>query len=234
MSCTAIARRGTKALLGPHRPYANYYYCYGLERAAAIMDVPAEQWYVDGARYLVKQQGSNGSWTDVYNTSLALLFLTRATRSILTPRRKRGPITAADSRFPEVVTTRTLKRAFEAYLLAGEARRKAWAPRFGAAGPSAIGLFVERLADPEESVRVVAYGLLLPPAILATPRLGCINVHASLLPRWRGAAPIERAIPIPTRSATKISAPNCSSWTAPTNARMRPTRKLMRVTMGRA
>jgi methionyl-tRNA formyltransferase len=41
---------------------------------------------------------------------------------------------------------------------------------------------------------VVAYGLLLPPAVLATPRLGCINVHASLLPRWRGAAPIERAL----------------------------------------
>ncbi len=41
---------------------------------------------------------------------------------------------------------------------------------------------------------VAAYGLLLPSAILDTPRLGCINVHASLLPRWRGAAPIERAI----------------------------------------
>lgn len=41
---------------------------------------------------------------------------------------------------------------------------------------------------------VVAYGLLLPKAILETPRLGCINVHASLLPRWRGAAPIQRAI----------------------------------------
>jgi methionyl-tRNA formyltransferase len=41
---------------------------------------------------------------------------------------------------------------------------------------------------------VVAYGLMLPPPVLATPRLGCINVHASLLPRWRGAAPIERAI----------------------------------------
>lgn len=41
---------------------------------------------------------------------------------------------------------------------------------------------------------VVAYGLLLPGAILETPRLGCINVHASLLPRWRGAAPIQRAI----------------------------------------
>ena len=39
-----------------------------------------------------------------------------------------------------------------------------------------------------------AYGLLLPPAILAAPRLGCLNVHASLLPRWRGAAPIQHAI----------------------------------------
>ena len=41
---------------------------------------------------------------------------------------------------------------------------------------------------------VAAYGMLLPKAVLEIPRLGCINVHASLLPRWRGAAPIERAI----------------------------------------
>jgi len=41
---------------------------------------------------------------------------------------------------------------------------------------------------------VVAYGLILPTAVLDRPRLGCINVHASLLPRWRGAAPIQRAI----------------------------------------
>ena len=41
---------------------------------------------------------------------------------------------------------------------------------------------------------VVAYGLLLPQAVLDIPKLGCINVHASLLPRWRGAAPIQRAI----------------------------------------
>ncbi len=41
---------------------------------------------------------------------------------------------------------------------------------------------------------VVAYGLLLPEEILALPKLGCLNVHASLLPRWRGAAPIQRAI----------------------------------------
>lgn len=41
---------------------------------------------------------------------------------------------------------------------------------------------------------VVAYGLILPAAILAIPHIGCINVHASLLPRWRGAAPVQRAI----------------------------------------
>lgn len=41
---------------------------------------------------------------------------------------------------------------------------------------------------------VVAYGLILPPAILEAPRLGCLNLHGSLLPRWRGAAPIQRAI----------------------------------------
>ena len=41
---------------------------------------------------------------------------------------------------------------------------------------------------------VVAYGLILPEAVLAAPRLGCLNIHASLLPRWRGAAPIQAAI----------------------------------------
>jgi methionyl-tRNA formyltransferase len=41
---------------------------------------------------------------------------------------------------------------------------------------------------------VVAYGLILPPAILQAPKFGCLNIHASLLPRWRGAAPIHRAI----------------------------------------
>ena len=41
---------------------------------------------------------------------------------------------------------------------------------------------------------VAAYGLILPAGVLAAPRLGCINIHASLLPRWRGAAPIQRAI----------------------------------------
>lgn len=54
---------------------------------------------------------------------------------------------------------------------------------------------VERLQQWHADVMVVvAYGLILPAAVLALPRLGCLNIHASLLPRWRGAAPIHRAI----------------------------------------
>jgi methionyl-tRNA formyltransferase len=45
-----------------------------------------------------------------------------------------------------------------------------------------------------EAAVVVAYGLILPPAVLAAPAQGCLNIHASLLPRWRGAAPIHRAL----------------------------------------
>jgi methionyl-tRNA formyltransferase len=45
-----------------------------------------------------------------------------------------------------------------------------------------------------DALVVVAYGLILPPAALQCPSLGCINIHASLLPRWRGAAPIQRAL----------------------------------------
>jgi len=50
------------------------------------------------------------------------------------------------------------------------------------------------LAVPLDVLVVAAYGLILPPAVLAWPRHGCLNVHASRLPRWRGAAPIPRAI----------------------------------------
>ncbi len=53
----------------------------------------------------------------------------------------------------------------------------------------------QALAELQPDLMVVtAYGLLLPKAVLDIPRLGCINIHASLLPRWRGAAPIQRAI----------------------------------------
>ena len=52
----------------------------------------------------------------------------------------------------------------------------------------------EFAATPCDAAVVAAYGLILPAAILGVPRHGCLNVHASLLPRWRGAAPIQRAI----------------------------------------
>jgi methionyl-tRNA formyltransferase len=55
-----------------------------------------------------------------------------------------------------------------------------------------------------ELLVVVAYGLILPPAVLALPRMGCINLHASLLPRWRGAAPIQRSL-LAGDTATGIS-----------------------------
>ncbi|TXH37709.1 MAG: methionyl-tRNA formyltransferase [Rhodospirillaceae bacterium] len=57
--------------------------------------------------------------------------------------------------------------------------------------PEAVAAFAAHHAD---VAVVVAYGLLLPKAILDLPRYGCLNIHASLLPRWRGAAPIQRAI----------------------------------------
>ncbi len=54
---------------------------------------------------------------------------------------------------------------------------------------------LQKLSEYQCDVMVVAaYGLLLPEEVLNTPRLGCINIHASLLPRWRGAAPVQRAI----------------------------------------
>jgi methionyl-tRNA formyltransferase len=48
--------------------------------------------------------------------------------------------------------------------------------------------------SPHDVMVVAAYGLILPPSVLENPHLGCLNIHASLLPRWRGAAPIQRAI----------------------------------------
>jgi len=86
-------------------------------------------------------------------------------------------------------------------------RGKAPRPSAVQARAEALGLSVRSpasLRDPAEqsafddleadAAVVAAYGLILPPEILHAPRLGCLNVHASLLPRWRGAAPIQRAI----------------------------------------
>jgi len=88
---------------------------------------------------------------------------------------------------------------------AGRGRKLRASPVKALAESSGVAVFQpESLRDPAEQQRlaeqeadlmvVVAYGLLLPKAVLDTPRLGCVNIHASLLPRWRGAAPIQRAI----------------------------------------
>ena len=81
-----------------------------------------------------------------------------------------------------------------------------------------LGIPVEQpatLRDPDAVTRlaahrpdlmvVVAYGLILPQAVLDLPRLGCLNIHASLLPRWRGAAPIQRASAPSARPCTRRS-----------------------------
>jgi methionyl-tRNA formyltransferase len=86
-------------------------------------------------------------------------------------------------------------------------RGKAPRPSLIARRAEALGLEVRtptRLRDAAEQAAfaaldadvavVVAYGLILPQAVLDAPRLGCLNIHASLLPRWRGAAPIQRVI----------------------------------------
>ncbi len=57
--------------------------------------------------------------------------------------------------------------------------------------PEVLGLLRSEAMD---ALVVVAYGLILPPSVLNVPRFGCINIHASLLPRWRGAAPIQRVL----------------------------------------
>lgn len=88
---------------------------------------------------------------------------------------------------------------------AGRGRQRAASPIKQAALAAHIPVFqpdtlrtaaarAEMAALKPDLLIVVAYGLILPPKILALPRLGCWNVHASLLPRWRGAAPIARAI----------------------------------------
>jgi methionyl-tRNA formyltransferase len=59
--------------------------------------------------------------------------------------------------------------------------------------PAAVAEFLDVARDVDVAT-VAAYGLILPPAVLAAPRLGCLNIHGSILPRWRGAAPIQRAI----------------------------------------
>jgi len=82
-------------------------------------------------------------------------------------------------------------------IMAGPVKARALALGVPVAQPARLNSVEEQAAlrawAPDVLV-VVAYGLILPPAVLALPARGCLNIHASLLPRWRGAAPIQRAI----------------------------------------
>ena len=88
---------------------------------------------------------------------------------------------------------------------AGRGRQLTASPVKEVAQENSIPIFQPENFKHEDSLRalsnhnadimiVAAYGIILPLSVLSTPRLGCINIHASLLPRWRGAAPIQRAI----------------------------------------
>ncbi len=173
---TSAARRGWHQLRST-RPYGMLYFAYGLERAGTIMDADPAGWYVPGARVIVERQSKDGGWgpsgfrtprgkptvtpSNAYSTSLALLFLTRATRYVITPRRPRkAATTARGARFPDPVTDRNLKVAFEAYLLSDVAKRIPLRPLFGTAGGACIEFLIGRLADPDLTVRQTAFDLL--------------------------------------------------------------------------
>lgn len=92
---------------------------------------------------------------------------------------------------PDRAKGRGLKEAPSAVSLLAESLGLAQAKPASLRDPAVI----DALSAADLDVMVVAaYGLLLPPGVLALPRWGCLNVHASLLPRWRGAAPVQRAI----------------------------------------
>src|SRR5262249_39585309 len=91
---------------------------------------------------------------------------------------------------PDRAAGRGLKPQPSAVKLLAQARKLALAQ------PAALddaALAMVGAAGPEAMI-VTAYGLIVPPPLLQLPPRGCLNIHASLLPRWRGAAPIQRAL----------------------------------------
>ena len=97
----------------------------------------------------------------------------------------------------EVLTPRSLRAsvASEAGVASATAPGSPQTSSLPASATCTAGCTVERVvAARPDFIVVAAYGLILPKELLELPRFGCINIHASLLPRWRGAAPIQRAI----------------------------------------
>ena len=112
---------------------------------------------------------------------------------------------AAGIEIPLVLTQPDCPAGRGMQLQASPVKQFALAHQIPVAQPTSLrldGRFPEQAKQAHDLLRatahdvmvVAAYGLILPPSVLAIPPLGCINIHASLLPRWRGAAPIHRAI----------------------------------------
>jgi len=157
-----IARKGLKALLSGPRNYLDYYFAYAMERAGTVMAIPLPVWYVPGATELVKEQKKDGSWMPrgfshgdrggVYTTSLALLFLSRKT---LPPR-----VSTKRETFPDLSRPNQLGRGFDFYHAYKPEGRAGVLHEFKKAGPAAVGLFIRKLGDSKEAVRVTAFELL--------------------------------------------------------------------------
>jgi len=151
---------------------ANYYLVYSIERVGTVLDLDIPTWYVPGARWLVKQQGRDGSWGGAfggvptsrkskataaypYETSLALLFLTRASRPYVTTRggsRPTGPVTRKDAE-PD-----TIEGWFDLYVATRAEERPALLPKL--AQREAVGVVIAKLRDGRQPVREAAYELL--------------------------------------------------------------------------
>ena len=120
-------------------------------------------------------------------------FALPAFEALLGDARGRFDVCAVLSR-PDAPTGRGLATAASPIALAARAAGIELLQPPTLRGPGASGL-VERLAELDADFNVVAsYGMMLTAAVIDVPRFGTINIHASLLPRWRGAAPIQRAI----------------------------------------
>lgn len=116
-------------------------------------------------------------------------FSVAALRNLLA--NKRMDVIAVYTRAPQPAGRGQKLRLSPVHVVADEYGIPVFTPKSFKKSAEAVAAFCALGAD---VAVVAAYGLILPPAVLDAPRFGCLNIHASLLPRWRGAAPIQRAI----------------------------------------
>jgi hypothetical protein len=177
----------------------NYYWLYSIERVGTVAALPDPGWYVEGARYLVREQADNGAWprwspsvakaptfgaiappkrpepdewSRVYETSLALLFLSRATcpprKGAVTPpdRGRTAPATVSgETSFPDLIDLspgrdKRIDRALTLYAMYDVDRRRALAPLFGVVGSEVIPKLIDRIESDDLQTREGAWDLL--------------------------------------------------------------------------